>query len=136
MRIPSHQKIDAQAQAYNDSHIVVMPDEWQAEYDALHAKYYPLRKQWDKIENACPGAHGGVCTCHDDPLYQTLCVEQIYPLVKKINMLCSEQNTLQHAVYTNYRNMLIKAKEAKLRRKNDLQRTENNSESSTHSGST
>lgn len=113
MRIPSDQKIEAQARAYSEAH--TLNDKWYAEYRKQEIAFFALREPWDKIQEQCPAQKGGRCNCEQHPLWKTLYLDVIMPAHKE---LMAEYNIIserKYQLYYYYHAHLMSAKREKER---------------------
>lgn len=120
MRIPSDQKVEAQARAYCKAH--TPGRDWDSEYMQHEREFLTLREKWDKEQDKCPAQHGGKCNCESNPLYQTLYLAEIVPAHAKLMSEWRVIMDIEKATYNHHFALLMSAKRAKERIKAQRQR--------------
>lgn len=121
MRIPSQQKVEAQAEAYREAHSVL--NRWDSEYLQHEREFLKLREQWDKEQDKCPALLGtGKCNCEENPLYRTLYLAVIVPAHAKLMGEWEKIIDIEKSMYNHHLALLLSAKRAKERIKAQRQR--------------
>lgn len=91
MRIPSIKKVEAQIDAYCETHPVNMESDWKRRYATVTKQHSALVKKWLPIQQLCPGDPH--CSCEKHPLYIPLVIEGIKPLETVLRALCWQRSS-------------------------------------------